>query len=237
MALMMEPTHNAETTVPKPTPRNSPKNTNESATATAISVISNTIFVVPYFTWETIDKARTAPSPGTMSTLGDTSITMPNPMMQQPATMHARRCHSIVGVRNDNNDMLTSIIELNSRLTTICNNCTGRNPRRSNTICNTMNSMFITNVIAPKLNGKRILNTYGTLEICDVPISPLVINAMAKEFTTTPHAKHAKRTTIWFTASPFRPNALDNVRRRLDTRTTPRHTPRHAAPGTPMATL
>ena len=225
MALMMEPTHNAETTVPKPTPRNSPKNTNESATATAISVISNTIFVVPYFTWETIDKARTAPSPGTMSTLGDTSITMPNPMMQQPATMHARRCHSIVGVRNDNNDMLTSIIELNSRLTTICNNCTP------------WPTVAPMTPIAPKLNGKRILNTYGTLEICDVPISPLVINAMAKEFTTTPHAKHAKRTTIWFTASPFRPNALDNVRRRLDTRTTPRHTPRHAAPGTPMATL
>lgn len=117
-------------------------------------------------------------------------------MMQQPAATHSNRCHSIVGVRNDNNDMLTSIIELNSRLTTICSNCTGRNPRRSNTICNTMNSMFITNVIAPKLNGNRRLSTYGTLEICDVPISPLVINAMAKELITTPQTKQAKRLPI-----------------------------------------
>ncbi|WP_261796739.1 hypothetical protein [Bifidobacterium angulatum] len=59
------------------------------------------------------------------------------------------------------------------------------------------------NVIMPKLNGNRRLSTYGTLEICDVPISPLVISAMAKELITTPQAKQAKRLRYDSPTLPF----------------------------------
>lgn len=99
-------------------------------------------------------------------------------------------------MRNDSSDIPTSIIVLNNTLTKICNSCTGWKSRLSNTTCNAMNTIFMMNVIMPKLNGNRRLSTYGTLEICDVPISPLVISAMAKELIITPQAKQTKRLPI-----------------------------------------
>lgn len=53
-----------------------------------------------------------------------------------------------------------------------------------------MNSRLKMNVAVPKLNGYFRLNTYGTLEICEVPILPLVMKAMAKELITTPKTKY-----------------------------------------------
>ena len=60
-----------------PTPRNPWKKINDSTAAMMISVMSNAAFTVPTRTPLTLAMARTTPSPGTTTTFGASSMTMP----------------------------------------------------------------------------------------------------------------------------------------------------------------
>ena len=131
--LMIGPTHTAEITVPMPTPRNPWKKINDSTAAMMISVMSNTAFTVPTRTPLTLAMARTTPSPGTTTTFGASSMTMPKANATQPKPMHRNCSHSMVGYRTPRMAMLTSIMALNSTLTMICRNWEGLKSRRSST--------------------------------------------------------------------------------------------------------
>ena len=131
--LMIGPTNTAEITVPMPTPRNPWKKINDSTAAMMISVMSNTAFTVPTRTPLTLAMARTTPSPGTTTTFGASSMTMPKANATQPKPMHRNCSHSMVGYRTPRMAMLTSIMALNSTLTMICRNWEGLKSRRSST--------------------------------------------------------------------------------------------------------
>lgn len=134
ITLMIGPTSRAEITVPTPTPRSSWKQIRDMTPAMTINVISNAALTVPTRIFVTCAIARTTPSPGTTTTFGASSMTMPNASTTQPSTTHAHCSHSADGFRKPRIAMLTSIMALNSRFTNTCRNCDGLNSRRSSTI-------------------------------------------------------------------------------------------------------
>ena len=134
-------------------------------------------------------------------TFGATSMTMPKARIRHPSTTHSSRSHSACGSRNHRMVELTSMAELNRMFAMICRNCEGLKRRRSRTTWIMMNRMFQMNVVMPKLScGNARLNTYGTLEIGEVPRLPTVISTMPNELMATPSMKNANRATIWFIA-------------------------------------
>lgn len=143
---MNRPTKTAEMIVPNPSPLSPPKKRNDNIQARMQVVESNAILTEPNFQWPVQEMAFTIPSPGTMSTFGDTSIQTPRAKMAQPMTRNSSCARRVCGSSHHNICIAISINELKTILTPICSNCTIWNRLRNKTICPRINSIFRTNV-------------------------------------------------------------------------------------------
>ena len=122
--LTKRPTRKAEIMVPMPRPTKlpKPKNIKDREQAIQASVVSKAIFTVPKRQRPVPAMALTNPSPGTMSTLGATSMQMPKAKIMQPTRSDKILAGSHAGSSHDKKNMKMSIKALNTMLTAICRN-------------------------------------------------------------------------------------------------------------------